>query len=755
LAQAWQAARNWMFILGFRPDYRVENLLITIAVFATALLSIFVGANAATILLGAALLMAPLLVQYREYRRRLRRSIQFPLYVVLMSGAAAFFMPPLIIPALLNTLFVEDFTVFFKLDVVAIRRTIRVFLAPITRRSLVALTGTPVATAVASFIMTGNPLVFVYPLISYAMIVYSLVIVPPEYRAPQEGRRRSLLEEVSRRVSILFFLFSRVYMSPRMRTLGREAGMIGLDYDSFVRRMGGIFTLATYTGLAVSPLLYAFMGRLAYPALLGTAAFFLVLPYLVLYWRRMNRAGSLSRNLILIIVYLASMKAVAETFTNTMLNLKDNVRLARLFGMEGEAKLYHRIYLARGVESVAAREYADSIPEDYYRDTIRTMMDMEENEGVGAVFRMLVTRLRDFTGRYIDRVSSTFENIGGNVISVIILVQTALPILLFLSSPMLLPMAMLAGGILGAFLIFFIANAVLPDMPSEFVRAKPRYRGAAMVFALAAFFLTVVEYLLLPDLLAYLIVLNVPAAFWAALWYASKEDLELNSMFFDKFPDLLVLFSSSLAQHNAIDRAMVDLSQEKAFPSRLREEFARLARLFAYVNVQRLEYRGGYWYKFFLFLASLAAIYGTTPRELYKTIGNFMVEFKRLAGMVSTFGKAMLFMNFMALLIMTMEVTVALQFLRAMQEFNIGEAATALGVQSPLPTLSEEEIRFIETLSWVSLLVVAISNGIALAKINSLTVRDGKYVLAMFLLELLLIYVGVTTSFGISMSPGA
>jgi len=755
LGQVLRAASNWAFILGFRPDYRVENLLISIAVAAVLLLYLFTGPGIVTVVVGSLLLLTPLLIQYREYRRRQRRGIQLPLYVILMSGVAAFFVPFLMIPALINSLFVEDFTVFFRFfDVVNLKRTIRVLLAPVTRRDLAALTLLPALSAAVAYLITRSPLVLVYPLVAYLMGVYSLIVVPHEYRVREE-KARNMLEEVSRRVPILYFLFTKIYMGQRMTTLAREAGMIGYEYHSFVRTMGGLFTVAVYTTLALSPLLYILLGRVVFPLLAGLAAFFLLLPYFILFSRRSGRAGKISRNIILILTYFAAMKAVAESFRNMMLNLKVNKGLAKLFGLEDEASLYHKMFLAVGSESEAAGMYADSIPDDFYRDTVRTMMDIEEHEGVGATFRMLVARLRDFTGRYIDRVSATFENIGGNIISVIVLAETAVPIMLFMTAPTLFPLFMLAAGIMGAFLIFYVANLVLPDLPSEFIYTKPRYRMAAVVFSVTALLLTIMEAVLVPSLLVYLVPLNVVVAFWAALWYASLDDLSLNWMFFDKFSDLLVLFSSALSRHNSVEKAMQELSQQGTFPPRLRREFERLGRLFAYVNIQRLEYRGGYWSKFFLFLSSLAAVYGTTPRELYKAIGAFMIEFKRLMGAVSTFGRSMLFMTLMALLIMTMEVSIALQFLKLMQTFNIGAAAGAIGVQTPFPTLTPEEIEAVKTVSYVSLLAVAAANGIALAKVNSLTVRDGRYVVFLFLFELLLIYVAETTGFWIRLEAGA
>jgi hypothetical protein len=748
--RATQAFKNISFIMGFRPDYKLENLFISIAFFIISLMYFTLGSTLITILIGSILLLTPLFLQYNVYRKGFRRNIQLPLYVVLMSAFSAMLVPPLVLPAIINGMFIEDFTVFFEFDVTRTKRTIRVLLAPITRRELFALIAGTTLSSFIAYIMTKSLLVFIYPVIAYSMIAYSLVLVPPQYRPPE--RSKNLLEEVSRRVAILYFIFNKIYMNPKMRTLGKEAGLFGHNYDVFIKRMGGLFTLSIYFGLAVSPLLNVIIGNLGYLVPLLLAGIFLVLPYFSLSSKKRSRAGKIARNQLLILSYLASMKAVSESFTNLMFNLRDNLNLAKLFGMEEEAKLYHQIYMAKGIESVAVREYADSIPDDFYRDTVRTMQDIEENEGVGATFRMLVGRLRDYTGRYIDRVSTLFENIGGNVISVIMLIETALPILMFLSNPTMLPLLMLAGGVLSAIMMYGIASGVLPDLPSEYIYTKPRYRRAALVFTLVSLLLILIEKALTPNILFYELILNIPVALWVAWWYASAEDLSLNNMLLDKFSDLLVLFSSAISRYNSVERAMLELAQQPTFPKRLREEFIKLARVFMYVNVQKLQYRGPYWYKYLMFLASISAIYGISPRELYKTIGNFMLEFKRFFGLVKSFGKSMLFMAVIALLIMTMEMDISFQFLKITQTINIQQASQSLGIQSPFPSLRPEEIARLTTLGQVSLLVVAMLNGIGLAKIISGTVRDGRYVIMLYLLELLLIYVGATTNFGINLA---
>lgn len=743
-----EVIKNLSFILGFRPDYKLENILITISAFISALMYIIIGANIISTVIVSILVLGPLLLQFNTYRKKFRSKIQLPLYVVLMSGVISLFIPLVAISAIANALFIEDFTVFFTFDVANMKRTVRVFIAPVARKELFVLLIGTLFPSIATFLITHTFLVFVYPVIAYVMIAYSLILVPPQYHPPERGR--NILEEVSRRVSMLYFMFNRLYMTPQMRRLGKEGGMFGHEYEVYIRKMAGLFTLSLYFGLAISPLIGLLIGPIGFFVPPLFALIILGAPYFSLSSRKRARAGYISRNQLLILSYLASMKAVSESFTNLMFNLYDNPKLAKLFGLDQESKLYHQIYMANGIETVSVREYADSIPDDYYRDTVRTMMDIEENEGMGATFRMLIGRLRDYTGRYIDRTSTMFENIGSNIISVIMLVETAMPIMMFLSAPQMLPLIMLTGGILSVVMMYSIASGTLPDLPSEFIYTKPRYRKGAIIFTLLSLMLILIERILTPNLLMYEFMLNVPVAFWGAWWYINNKDLTINNMLLDKFSDLLVLFSSSLSRYNSVERALLDLSQQPTFPLQLRNEFIRLARIFTYLNVQKLQYKGPYWYKYLMFLVSISSVYGVSPRDLYKTISNFMLEFKRFFSLVKGFGTTMLLMGFIALLIMTMEMNISFEFLQMTHNMNINKASQGMGIQSPFPQMSQQEINRLTLLTNIALLATAIMNGIGVAKIISGTVRDGKYVIGMFILELILIYVGATTHFGIN-----
>ncbi len=749
ITQITPTVKNIMFILGFREDYKLENRIATISLPFLVLLYNTVGVTLFTALVGYVLLLTPLTLQYFAYRQGFRRSVTLPLYIILVSAVLSAMYPHLIIASLVNSLFLEDFTTLLVIDTVTMRRTARILITPITNRELLSLLLLSVLSTLVSYLVTKNVLVFIYPIISYILIVYSLILVPPSVKHEYRG---NIFEEIARRIPLLFLVFSSIYMNPRTRRLGREAGLIGYDYDNFIRTMGGVFTLSLYGTLAISPLLMIFIGRAVIALPIVIPLLVLVTPYIYLHAKKRQRLAKIGKNQIIILTYLASMKSVSESFTNIMQNLRSNPNLAKLFGLENEARIYMQIYNARNVESVAVRDYSDTIPDDFYRDTVRSMMDIEENEGVGATFNMLVNRLREYTGRYIDNVSTTFQNIGGNLISVVMLVQTALPILFFLIYPTLLPAMMFVGGVLSTMIMFMIASSTLPDLPSEFIYYKERLRRASGVFLVTTALLTVIEALLTPNLIMYQLVLNIPVALSVAVWYATAKDLSINTKMLDKFSDLLILFTSSLSRHNSVEQAMHELSQQATFPQILREEFQKLSKIFAYINVQNLRYSGPYWYKYLLFLSSISAIYGITPRELYKAMGNFMLEFKRFYGMVKGFGRSMLFMSVVALIIMTLEMNIAFQFLKAVQVLNLDEVQFQ-GFQSPLPQLEPDEIAFLEEIGYTTLMVVAILNGFALAKINSWTIRDGRYVLALYLLEIILIYVGLRTNFGIQLIP--
>ena len=754
------------FILGFRRVYRVEIVLTIIGIVAFVISYIFVwGVSAYTFVITSIALLSPAIFQYMQYRRKIKFAKvtgaqiripppTIPLFTILVSTVLAGLLPPLLFVAVLNTLFIEDITIFLsEIDIVRLRRSISILIEPITKRELLTLSVSSLGTALLSFYITSNPMVFIYPVISYIMLIYSLILVPSEYRV-SEIKGASLLEEFSRRVPFLYFIFIKYYGSQNSVKLGREAGMIGASYYTFIKRMAGLFTLVLYSSLAVTPVLYIFLGNYAFATPLLVAISMFYAPRLIFIFKRNNRASKISRNLLLILTYLASMASVAEDFTASMQNLKFTPALAKMFGMEREVDIYLNIYRAKPSTETALSDYADTIPEDFYRDTVRTIKDVVENEGYGAVFRTLINRLRDFTTRYINRISTSYENIGSNVISVIILIETALPIMLFLSNPTMMPTLMLIGGIMSAMVISAIATSTLPDLPSEFIHSKQRYRKGALVFVFTSTFLTILEYFLLPNLLYILIFLNIVPAFFMTLYYVSLEDMALNNELLSKFPDLLMLFSLAMQQINNVEQALKDVSALTTFTARIRKALQRLSDIFRFLPIERLSYKGPYWYKYFMFLASISAKYGTTPRELYKAVSEFMSEFKKFFVVVSGFGRSMLFLTFIALIVMNIEIIIVTNFLELISSLGLEQAIAQFGMQSPLPTLSPEQLESMKLFSYVSLLITSIANGVSVAKAISGTFRDGKWILIMFVAELILLYIGITTSYGIQFVTG-
>ena len=757
-------AKNIGFILGFRKTYKVENILTILGIVAFIISYLVWGSSIYTVLITGTILLGPVTLQYIQYRRkvsiadkRMRARIpppSVPLFTIITSAILSGLVPPLVLVALINTLFIEDITVFLaEVDVVKIKRELRILLEPITKRELFVLSTSTFGSALIAYIVTGSLLVFVYPVISYVMLIYSLILVPPEYRVETKGA--SILEEISRRVPFLFFIFMLYYQAPSRIKLGKEAGMVGASYYTFIRKMAGLFTLSLYASLAITPLLFIVVGNLAFatPAVIALTMFFA--PHMMFTMKRSSRSGKIKRNLMLILSYLASIASVAEDFTSAMQNLRFTPALAKMFGLEDEARIYLNIYRARNSTELAMEEYADTIPDDFYRDTVRAIKDISENEGYGAVFRALVARLRDYTTRHIDRVATTFENIGGNTISVIILTETTIPIMMFLSNPTMMPLLMLMGGIMSAFMISAIASMTLPDLPTEYISAKSRYRRGAAVFAFTATLLTLLEYAILPDILYILIPLNIVPAFFMTLYYVSLEDMQLNKDFLNKFPDLLILFTSSMTRHNNVEKALLDLSQQSTFTRRMRKTFQKLANIFGVLTAERLSYRGPYWYKYFMFLAGISAKYGTTPRELYKTISDFMLEYKKFFDVVASFGRSVLFMTFIALVVMNIEVVISINFLHVMSQLHLSKVTSQFGVQSPIPELTASELREMRLMSYIALLLTAMLNGIAVSKTVSGTFRDGKWVLILFVVELILLYVGIKTSFGIKFVPAS
>ena len=761
--------KNIGLILGFRQNYRIEIMLTILGIVSFVGGYLIWGNSLPTISISTIIFITPSILQYYNWRRRVKLVPKenkykiplptVPLFTIITTGILSAISPPLIIAALINILFIEDVTVFFEqVDTVKLKRDLKIIIEPITKRDLAVLSFSSLFTAVISYLVVRNPLIFIYPIISYVLIAYSLIFVPRDVRG-ELGRRRSLMEELSRRVPFLYYIFRLYYMRRDVIRLGKQAGYIGSSYFDFIRKTAGIFTFSVYITLALTPLIYLVskpfgLDLIAFlsPVIVGAVAFFL--PFVTLRTKRNARAGKISRNLMLILSYFASMMSVAESFTNAMENLIYNKNLAKMFGLEEESNIYMNIYRTWNDEQLAMNEYAETVPDDFLRDTIRTMKDIQENEGYGAVFKSITTRLKDYITRNVDKMMLTYENIGSNIISVTILVETTIPILVFLSNPMMVPLFMLLGGILSAILISIISLSVLPDLPSEYTHVKPRYKKGGIVFAIVAPLLTILEYFLIPQYMNMLILLNIVATLPLVLYYVSLEDISINKDFLNKFPDLLILFSSSMIRFNNAEKALMDLSTQVAFTPRMRRIFTQLANVYAVVNIERLTYNGPYWYKYFIFLSSIAAKYGTTPRELYKTISEFMLEYKKFFAAIEGFGRTIVFMTIVSLFIMTLEVQIVINFTTALSQMKLSKMTAQLGVRSILPELTSSQIVTLKLYSYITLLIVAILNGLSVGKNTSGTFRDAKWAFILYVIEIILIYLGITTAFGIKFNMG-
>jgi len=757
--------KNLSFILGIRKSYYPELLLTLLGLISFATFYILLGQNIPSYIsltVTGIFLSSPVVLQYYNYRRKLKIYGEaakehvpppaVPLITIILSLITSIFAPILGFIAILNAFFVEDFTPYFlSVDIVKIKKGLSILLAPFSRFEFVIIFIGVLIPSLAAYSVTQNLLVFVYPVIAYIMVIYSIILVPPEYRT--EAKTGGILEEFSRRIPYLYQLFMVTYTKPNSVRKGKEAGYIGNSYFELIHKMSGAFTIATYASLAVSPVLFIFIGTVSLLTPLIVSAVMFFIPNIVLSMKRSSRAGKISRNLMLIISYLASIASVAEDFTSAMMFLKQNKELAKLFGLEREVEIYLNIWASKGSTEEALKEYASTVPNELYKDTLRTIGDLLEHEGYGAVFRSLVSRLKDFTLRYIDSIRASFESIGSNIISVTMLLQTVVPIISFLSDPSIVPWFILMGSAMSSILIMIIGITTLPDLPSEFINTKPRYRRAGLVFVVIASGLTLLERYILPDLLSILIPLNIIPAFFYALYYASSYDIKLNNDFLNKFPDLLILFSSAMTISNSASRALLELSTQETFTERMRHTFRKLANIFEYFNIEKLTYKGMYWYKYFVFLASIGSRYGTTPRELYKSISEFMLEYKKFFASVRNFAKTLLFLGLLSVVVLNLEVTIIFGFIDIMNSSGLQQSASQLGVSLPVPTVEPSKLEQLKTTTYISLLVNAIATGIAIGKINTGTIRDGRWVLFTFVLQVLLIYIGETTSFGIHLAP--
>jgi len=738
-----QAFRKLLLILGIRNRYRVEILLLTVSL-VTTLAASLVADMLITVVIGSATLAIPVIYQYVQVRQGVRDEIRLPFYAVVVAAIEALIAPPLAVAGVILALLSEDITPYFQFvteEVVAEAR--RVMFEPLRRRELAIIVLSVAAAAVASYYVTKSPIVFAYPIISYILIVYSIVIAPDV--ALSRERAPSIIEELSRRLIALRAGFLRIYSTRKLRTLGKEAGFYGVDYETYISKASAIFALATYVSLLAGAIAYPTLGISSLLIPLFAVIVAGTVPALGLAVKKSSRASTLNRNILMILVYITALKSVAETFTNIMYYAKTRPQLAKVFGILREAQIYYRIYLSTGIEQVALQEYLDGVPHDFYRDTLRTAAGAEEAVGPTTAYKRLLMAVRDYSGRWIDAVRNRLEKYGDASLGVAAIINGLGPVMVGLNTLHMLPLYVLIFGIISLVMAGLVSVGILPDLPSEYIHAKRRYRWGAVVFAVTGALLATATFVLLPEAIRGMALLaTIPAAFGAASWYVVRYDRMINEKFLDKLSDIMILFASSVARHGSVPRALLELSESPSLHRLVRNEMRKLARIFKYYNVENINYRGPYWYKFFLFMATIAATYGSVPRDLYEAVSRFSLEFKRLISNVKSTG-------WMVLILMQISFSIALFmslfFLAAgnmMSEARAGvdTGAGLLGqIVSTLPSYTPDALAAIAAQIVTVILLLSTAAAFLAGRLIYGTARDGRFAPVLFLLNLVLVRV--------------
>ena len=129
-----------------------------------------------------------------------------------------------------------------------------------------------------------------------------------------------------------------------------------------------------------------------------------------------------------------------------------------------------------------------------------------------------------------------------------------------------------------------------------------------------------------------------------------------------------------------------------------------------------------------------------------------MLEYKKFFDAVKTFGYSLIMMTLLALVILNIEVVISIGFLNVFGHMNTN-AVAQMGYKMMFPHLSTEQIESVKSQSYTVMLLIALMNGIALGKAIDGTFRSGKYTLFMFLVQMILLYIGIKTGFGIHLTP--
>lgn len=734
-----------LYLIGFRPGYRGDLLLAALGLILTV-----TGTTTAGMLPGflPSLVTAAIIMYHRgkilDPSSPLRGYIKairvgaIPIGVVVPYVIASFYNPLAAIPVVLLGLAMEDvWSLLDRFDLypaATVRRYTLIALYPVRRRELLAIILAVSIPSLIAYAVTRLELLLVYPLLAYLMIIYSVVLLPEYVATTPSGP--SALDELAARLPTLRFIYVTFFARKRMRDLGRKAGYVRGRYDLFISKMATYFAASVYLSLVVTPLLYTILRNpviLIIPFLI--AAIMLLAPVVIFTSKRGSRARNIALRLPLITSYFAAMLAAGESITSAMERILENRGLGKMFGLTDESRIYMEYYSVIHSEEEAVERYTESVPEDRYRYLLKTIETILTREGSGAAFDAAVRRLRDITLSAIDNARSIVNDVVMPMVAVLVIPVVFVPFAAAFTEFTLLPVAIgITALLLGGFMYLTLASTI-PELPSEYPNYKPRLRRGTVIFVLTGIILTLLTAKLQPDIILYAFPALVIAAAAAASSYAVRYDISLNEEIMSKLPDILVAFASGIARTGSVEVTLDEISATLDLTPRLRKTLTTIASIFA-SNPDRINYNGVFWYKYLLFVLSVASTHGIAPVKLFSAISEFVNEYKRFIATINASFRSLRIIFILSMILLATSVGIVVGYIEAFQPVLEYTAQAPTTIVLPVPAVQPEELESVMTYSKAALIYSAVIFGVVASSTN--TLRDAKWVTIFVVMAILL-----------------
>jgi len=678
----------------------------------------------------------------RDILTLMRVPLFFPLYYLLFSV----FDPFCLFWVAVSSWLLEDITDIFLLYDTRRElkrktvRTVRLLSFPLKRSEMLLLLFSSILAGFVGYLASHSILpLFFYPGLTYGLLVYSSLNyydIEHYIKKTDYGSKAT----ISFMFPLLSMLVFRFYERPEVRLQARQAGIRDITYT--VDNARALTVIMFYLALLLTPIFYVvglpLWFSLVLLALVPVSAFY---PLLLFKLKKSIRAGRISRMFLFVQILFASLVGVGQTITRIFEYLLERVEIARMFGLEEEARIFQYYAGIASSEFEAVALYAEEVPHQEYAEMLRSVAGAFEYGGARQAREVLTEKIKEALTLEQIRMSKRVSTWTTSLTSVGVLAYAMFPFFSLLWSPSDFPLLVLLGGLAYASMLMFVPNP-LAIFKNDRIYFKQRLARGAIIGALATVAYTGLVWFLFPGLVRnpLMIVLNGLVGVLVALDYAINKDLSLFWQAFNKFNDIIRLFTTNLSLFGSVEDAIREMVNNETLPLGLRIELEKIRRELEYTEPERLELRHNYWLKIFIFILQIVYSFGVARSNLFSILGDYVLKLKEMVATVRSLKTQI----FTTLLIASTLIVFTLALVGVLSSvMPVGQTGGITGAQAGglgpimIQHLTHEQL---EKIYEETVLALAISNmviGLMIGKLLEGTMLRTRYAVLLYTVSLL------------------